>query len=191
MVELLLSKTAITVYEVLVILILIIILVRQSRKNKDIQERRTISDAKLRNARLEERLKNPEIVSEVSRQSNPYDVQYVQNTDGRNMSQLQVAIEVHTETSVQRHLFDLDREITIGQAANNDLVLNDMYAPPGGCSVLTRGHDVYVKNQNINPPVRIQRGNRKMLIQSQMVKLQSKDVLTIGNTALHVSLYKN
>ena len=51
MVELLLSKTAITVYEVLVILILIIILVRQSRKNKDIQERRTISDAKLRNAR--------------------------------------------------------------------------------------------------------------------------------------------
>ena len=190
MAQLLLSKTAITLYEVLTILILITILVRQSKKNKDIQERRNISDAKMRNAKLEDRLKNPEMKEEVSRQSNPYDVQYIQNTENRSISKLQIAIEVHTETSVQRHLFDLDQEITIGQGEHNDLVLSDKNVPLGGCSILTRGQDVYVKNQS-GSSVKIQRGRRKMLIQNQMVKLQNKDVLTIGNTALHISLYKN
>lgn len=188
--ELLLSKTAVTVYEIFIILILITLLIRQSKKNKDAQERRNISEAKMRNAKLEDRLRNPEMKGEVSRQSNPYDVQYIQNTESRSISKFQVAIEVHTEISVQRHLFDLDREITIGRGENNDLVLNDKNVPLGGCSVLTRGQEVYVKNQS-NSSVKIQRGRRKMLIQNQVVKLQNKDVLTIGNTVLHISLYRN
>ena len=57
--ELLLSKTAVTVYEIFIILILITLLIRQSKKNKEAQERPNISEAKMRNAKLEDRRRNP------------------------------------------------------------------------------------------------------------------------------------
>lgn len=189
--QLLLSKTAITVYELIVILILLIMLSKQLKRSKAVKERRSISEAKMRNAKLEEKLKNPEITSEVSRKSNPYDVKYIQNAEAGNLSQMQVAIEVHTETSVQRHLFDLDREITIGQGSSNDLVLNDDAAPIAGCCVLERECEAYIKNQSTSSRVQIKRGKKKMSIRNQMVKLQNKDILTIGNTDLLISLYKN
>lgn len=191
MVQLLLSKTAVTAYEILVILILLVILLRQRKQKKAVQERRNVSDAKMRNARLEEKLKNPNMISVQSRQSNPYDVQYVQNAEKGSTSQLQIAIEVYTETSVQRHLFDLDREITIGQANGNDLVLNDSAAPMDGCCVLAREHAVYVTNKNQDIPIQIKRGKKKMALRNQMVKLQNKDSLVIGCTDMVISIYRN
>ena len=60
MVQLLLSQNAITVYEILIIVILVIVFIRQNRKNRDFEERRNISNEKMRNVALEEKLKNPE-----------------------------------------------------------------------------------------------------------------------------------
>lgn len=193
--QILLSKNAIAIYEILIILLLVIILVRQSKKNKDMQERKRIRKEKLRNAQLEERLKNPEIDIEQGwpANPNPFDVQYVHsaNIDTNAMPRFQVEIEVHTETSVQRYLFDLDQEITIGRDERSVLPLKDPTAARRGCSILMKNQVVYVKNESTVNAVCIQRGKNKKLIQNQMVKLQSRDILTIGKTALHVSIYEN
>nr|WP_296042317.1 hypothetical protein [uncultured Blautia sp.] len=179
------SQKAITLCEILVIILLIFILIWQSKRNKDIQERKNISNAKLRNAKLEEKLKNPESKEELHRQSSPFEIQYMQNAPDRTgaVSEFQVEIEVHTETSVQRHLFDLEHEVTIGQEPGND--------PRKGCSIMVKDHSIYVKCQNTSSPVYVQRGKRTHLVKNQMVKLQSKDILTVGKTDLLISLYEN
>ncbi len=187
------SQKTVTLCEVLVIILLIFILIRQSKRNKDIQERKNISNAKLRNAQLEEKLKNPESKEELHRQSSPFEVQYMQNAPDRTgaVPEFQVEIEVHTETSVQRHLFDLEHEVTIGQEPGNDLVINDKNATRKGCSIMVKDHSIYVKCQNTSSPVYVQRGKRTHLVKNQMVKLQSKDILTVGKTDLLISLYEN
>lgn len=187
------SQKTVTLCEVLVIILLIFILIRQSKRNKDIQERKNISNAKLRNAQLEEKLKNPESKEELHRQSSPFEVQYMQNAPDRTGSvpEFQVEIEVHTETSVQRHLFDLEHEVTIGREPGNDLVINDKSATRNGCSILVKDHSIYVKCQNTSSSVYIRRGKRSHLVRNQMVKLQSKDILTVGKTDLLISLYEN
>lgn len=50
---------------------------------------------------------------------------------------------------------------------------------------------MYVKNECYEKPICIQRGKKKQLIQNQIVKLQSRDILSIGKTTLHISLYEN
>lgn len=191
--QILLSRNAITFYEVLIILILVIVLIRATRKNKDLEERRSISNEKLRNATLENRLKNPESRVEISRQSSPFEVQYMNNHSNKNgiVPDFQVEIEVYTETSVQRHLFDLEKEIFIGQDKSNDLVIPDPHAVKRGCCICRKDHDVYLKNQNAVSSVSIRRGKKRLMIQNQMVKLQSNDVLTVGKTEMHISIYEN
>lgn len=117
MAEVLLSKNAITVYEVLVILVLVVILVRQKKKNRELQERREITNAKIRNQKLEQKLKNPDSDMDWSKDPNPFAVQYMPEAEAhvKAASDLQIEIEVHTEMSVQRYLFDLNEEITIGR----------------------------------------------------------------------------
>ena len=95
------------------------------------------------------------------------------------------------ETSVQRYLFDLEHEVTIGREPRNDLVINDISATQNGCGILVKNHSVYVKCQNTSTPVYIRRGRRTHLVKDQMVKLQSKDILTIGKTDLRICLYEN
>lgn len=191
--QLLLSEKAIAVYEVLAILILIFIFIRQSKKNRETRERRQISNAKMRNMQLDEMLKNPDIRSEWSKHPNPFDVQYVHaaNTEMNAMPKFQIEIEVHTETSVQRYLFDLEREVTIGQDEKNVLPVKDKLAAKRNCSIFVKNQAVYVKNLSASVPVCIQRGKKKQLIQNQIVKLQSRDILTLGKTALHISIYEN
>lgn len=193
MTQLLLSGKAITLYQILAIFILIFVLLRQMKKNKAIRERRQISNTKMRNSQLEEMLKNPDIKSEWSKHPNPFEVQYVHaaNTEMDVMPGFQVEIEVHTETSVQRYLFDLNQEVTIGRDERNVLPLNDKLVAKRNCSIFMKNQAVYVKNQSNANPVCIQRGKNKQLIQNQIVKLQSKDILTLGKTALHISLYEN
>lgn len=193
MVQVLLSKNAITVYEILILACLVIVFIRQTRKNRELEERRNISNEKLRNATLEDKLKNPESRMEISRQSNPFEVQYTNNHSNKNgiVPDFQVEIEVYTETSVQRHLFDLEREIFIGQDKNNDLVLVDPYAVRTGCCICRKDHAVYIKNHNSDSKVSIRRGKKHMTIQNQIVKLQSNDILTIGKTEMHISIYEN
>lgn len=190
--ELLLSKQAVAVYEAVIALMLIFILVRQFKKNKEIRERRKISNQKMRNLHLEEMLKNPDIESDFSNQPNPFDVQYKADMDSgqRKLSKFQIELEVRTETSVKRYLFDLNREITIGRGENNTLPLGDKHAALKSCTIFMRKKAVYAKNPS-SFPILIRRGKNKQEIRKQMVKLQNGDVLIIGRTELSISLYEN
>ena len=193
MAEILLSGKAVMVYEILLILILLFVLVRQWKKNSDARERREIRNAKMRNVRLEGKLKNPDSVMDWSKTPNPFEVQYVQNAEKnvRSDPNFQIELEVHTETSVKRYLFDLDEAITIGKSERNSLPLNDRTVAERNCSIFRRKQFVYVKNECYEKPICIQRGKKKQLIQNQIVKLQSRDILSIGKTTLHISLYEN
>ena len=192
MAEVLLSKNAITVYEVLVILVLVVILVCQKKKNRELQERREITNAKIRNQKLEQKLKNPDSDMDWSKDPNPFEVQYMPEAEAhvKAASDLQIEIEVHTEMSVQRYLFDLNEEITIGRNAKNVLPLKDAMAAERSCTIFMKNRAVYVRNESVRNPVCIQRGKKKQFIQNQIVKLQSKDILTFGKTALHISIYE-
>lgn len=189
----LLSKNAITIYELLVIFILILILVRQKKKSRELQERREITNAKARNLQLEQKLKNPDSDLDLGKDPNPFEVQYTPETGShmRSASEIQIEIEVHTEMSVQRYLFDLDEEITVGRNGKNVLPLKDQTAAERSCSIFLKNRAVYVRNESSQNPICIQRGKQKQLIQKQIVKLQSKDILTIGKTTLHISLYES
>lgn len=191
--KILLSKTAILVYEILMILILLFIFLYQRKKNRDIQARREIRNAKMRNVQLEEKLKNPANTMDWSKNPNPFDVQYISKAEKKEkpLLRFQVELEVHTETSVQRYLFDLDKEITVGRGTNNVLPLNDRQAENRCCSIFLKNHAVYVRNEGRENSLCIQRGKRKQPIQRQIVKLQNKDILTFGKTALHVFVYEN
>lgn len=193
MTEILLSGKAVMLYEILLILVLLFMLIHQWRKNRDARERREIRNAKMRNVQLEEKLKNPDSVMDWSKTPNPFEVQYVQNAEKnvRSDSNFQIELEVHTETSVQRYLFDLDEEITIGKSEKNSLPLNDKAVAERNCSIFRKNQYVYVKNESYEKPICIQRGKKKQLIQNHIVKLQSKDILSIGKTTLHISLYEN
>lgn len=193
MTEILLSGKAVMAYEILMILVLVFVLIHQWKKNSAARERREIRNAKMRNVQLEEKLKNPDSIMDWSKTPNPFEVQYVQNPEknSRPDSNFQIELEVHTETSVQRYLFDLDEEITVGKSERNSLPLNDKSAADRSCSIFRKNRSVYVKNENYEKPICIQRGKKKQLIQNQIVKLQSKDILSIGKTTLHISLYEN
>lgn len=193
MTELLLSGRALLVYEILIILVLAFILLKQKKKHREVQERREISNAKMRNLQLEQKLKNPDSKTDWSKNPNPFEIQYIPETNRQPelVSDIQIEIEVHTGVSIQRYLFDLDEEITIGRSQKNILPLNDQMAPERSCSVFRKKRSVYVRNENIHNPVCIQRGKRKQLVQNEIVKLQSKDILIVGKNALHILLYEN
>lgn len=193
MAQILLSEKAVTLYEILILLILLFLLVRQIRENRNARERRRIGNQKKRNLQLEEMLKNPDISKGKSKQPAPFDVQYVhaEEQEMDAVPEFQVEIEVHTETSVRRFLFDLDQQITIGRDENNTLPLKDHLVAKKNCLIFRKNHAVYVKNLNAAVPVFIQRGNNRQLIQKQMIKLKSRDVLTLGKTELHIVLYEN
>ncbi len=190
--QILLSEKAVTVYEILFILILIIILVVQHRKRKDALERRRISNKKRRNEQLEEMLKNPDIKPQSGNGPNPFDIQYMYETgDEIKAPAFQAEIEVHTATSVQRFLLDLDRPITVGRNENNILPLNDQTVADRCCSIFVKNQAVYVRNLSPSNPVFIQRGKKKLQIQNQIIKMQSKDIITCGKTVLHILLHQN
>lgn len=193
MTELLLSGRAILLYETLIILVLAGVLWKQKKKQREVRERREISNAKLRNFQLEQKLKNPDSRTDWSKNPNPFEVQYMPEKDRQlgPVSDTQIEIEVHSGMSIQRYLFDLDEEITIGRSQKNVLPLNDQMALERSCSIFRKNRSVYVRNENVHNSVYIQRGKRKQLVQNEIVKLQSKDILTFGNTALHIMLYEN
>lgn len=190
---LLLSENAIAVYEVIVIVILMAILITLKKKNKEMRERRKVTDIKTRNRKLEEMLKNPDSDMDWGKSPNPFEVEYVPKTDGakENVSAIQMEIEVHTEMSVQHYLFDLNHKITIGYGEKNTLPLNDPTIAEHSCSIALRNRSVYLKNEDQNEPICMQRGKNESFITNQIVKLQSKDILLLGKTALHISLYEN
>lgn len=190
--QLLLSRNAIAVYEILIIIGLVFALIYLTKKNRESRERRQIRNEKMRNQQLEEILKNPDITGEHYAKPNPFDVQYLHAAREKRDAKpgVQAEIEVHTETSVQRFLFDLEQELTIGQDETNVLPLNDRQAAKKNCSVFVKNQEVYLKNLSTSHPVWIQRGRNRQLIQNQIVKLQSKDILTVGRTVLYISLYE-
>lgn len=190
-IELLLSKRAVTVYELAAILILIWILIRQSKKKREMDERRQISNIKMRNVQLEKMLKNPYIKSTQSGRPNPYDVQYKEKSDKPLAARCQVEIEVHSEISVQKYLFDLNQELSIGRDETNVLPLNDKLAARKSCVIFLKERAVCLKNLSSNHPVLLRRGKNWMRVEDQIVKLQSRDILTLGKTALHISIYEN
>lgn len=191
--ELLLSEKAVTLYEVLLIVILAALLIRQTKKKSDIRKMREAASKKTRNAELEEMLRNRDTGSGSNSRVQPYDVQYKPSLDteaGKNSGK-QVQIEVHTETSVQKYLFDLKKEIAIGRSGDNDLVLADRAVSGHQCSVYRKDSFVYVRCPASTNPVYIRRGSNKQQLQNQIVKLQNRDILTVGNTDLHILLFEN
>ncbi len=191
--EVLWSRGAIAVYELLVILALSVVLFLQIKRSKDARERRKISTQKNRNVQLEEMLKNPEMHANAGQKQNPYEVKYMQEMNfGTNaMPRFQVEIEVHTETSVQRYLLDLDQEVTIGSDMQNVLPINERLAASRSCSIFLKNQMVYAKNLSPSNPIFIRRGKQTHQLERESVKLQSKDIIKIGNTELHIAIYEN
>lgn len=189
-VQALLSKRAVTIYEILAILLLILVLIRQSRRNRQLRERREISNVKMRNVQLEKILKNPDIKKEQSKPPNPFDVQYKHNANNP-VPRFQIGIEVCTDISVQKYLFDLNQDLTIGRDPKNVLPLNDTMIARRSCVIFLKDQNVYLKDLGAKNPVCLNRGKKKQKIQKQMVKLQNKDVLTLGKVSLHITLYDN
>lgn len=193
MMQFLLSERALIFCEILIIVALVAALIVRAKKNRDMRERRRISNAKMRNVYLEERLKNPDIESGWAEQPIPFDVQYVDTADHpmKEAPKFQVEIEVHTGTTVQKYLFDLDHPVTIGKDRRNVLPLSDPMVAKKHCSVFCRKGAVYAKNHSVSQPIIIQRGKKRRAIQKQVVLLQSKDILTLGKTMLYLTLHEN
>lgn len=190
---LLLSKNAITCYEVAVIVILIVALVVLKKKYGEMKKRREIAEMNERNEQLMNMLKNPDSEKNWSKQPKPHEIEYIPKTDsGKKVaSDMQIEIEVHTEMSVQHYLFDLDKMITIGHDEKNTLPLNDQTIAEHSCTIAMKDKSVYVKNEDQNKPICIQRGKNKSLITNQCERIKNKDILILGKTELHISLYKN
>lgn len=189
----LLSEKLIAIYETVIILVLAALLIWQTKKKKDVQERRRISGIKKRNENLEEMLKNPEAEADCTGNPNPFEVQYKQDikAEHNTKNRFQVKIDVQTETSVKSFLFNLEQEITIGRDEKNILSLRDTQIAEKQCSIFEKNHEVYVKCPDCGNEVLLQRGSNKQKIQNCIVKLQNKDRLIFGKTALHISLYEN
>lgn len=193
MIEIFLSKNVIIVYEIIIVLILFFILFYQMKKNKKFQERKRINEEKMRYIRLDEKLKNPDIKSNWVNYANPFEIQYSQqlNSNMQEMSKYQIEIEVRSKSSIRKYLFDLDKEITIGGNPSSVLFLNDNSISNVNCSIFLKNQMVYLKHYDITFPICIQRGKRKKIIKNQMLQLQNKDILTIGENVLYISIYKN
>ncbi|MCD7884778.1 MAG: FHA domain-containing protein [Lachnospiraceae bacterium] len=193
MAELLLSKKAVTVYEILIILVLIVILILQSRKKKAQEQRQKIIEQKNRNSQLEERLRNPGARLKDSSEPKPFDVQYKGEKDfGQSvLPDLQIEIEVRSRTSSRKYLLDLNREVTVGRDERNVLPVADPEAAAKSCTIFQKDGAVYVKNDCASDPVCVVRGKKRKEVMNQIVKLENRDILTFGKTELHISLYKN
>lgn len=193
MIEFFLSKNVIIVYEIIIVLILFFILFYQMKKNKKFQERKRINEEKMRYIRLDEKLKNPDMKSDWANYANPFEIQYSQqlNSNMQEMPKYQIEIEVRSKSSIRKYLFDLDKEITIGGNPSSVLFLNDNSISNANCSIFLKNQMVYLKHYDITFSIRIQRGKRKKIINNQMLQLQNKDILTIGENVLYISIYKN
>lgn len=192
MTEIFLSKRAVTIYEIVIILFLIVLLIIQSRKKKAQEERLRVINRKILNAQLEERLKNPDIQMEKEKPIKPFEVQYndMDLSDEGILPDLQVEIEVHSRMSVRKYLFDLSQEVTIGRDERNLLSVKDERAASVNCSIFKKNGDVFVKNLCTSNPVCIYRGKKKKEVYDQFVKLESRDILSFGDTKLHINIFK-
>lgn len=188
MAQLLLSEKAITIYEVVIIAILVIVLVRLIKNKKTLDERREISHIRKRNQELEKILKNPDNKTEGSKPPNPFDVQYKHNANNP-VPKFQVGIQVHTEISVERYLFDLNQELTIGRDKKCTLPLNDRQIPKRSCSLFLQDQNVFVKALDTKNPPQLQRAKKTYRVSAEPVRLLDKDILILGKTSLHISLY--
>ncbi|MDO4634032.1 MAG: FHA domain-containing protein [Eubacteriales bacterium] len=181
------------IYEILLIALMIFLLVRQSKKKTRFEERKAASTKKMRNAQLDELLRNPESAREVSGQASPFDIRYREQirTEQGVLPKLQMEVEVRTDTSIQRYLYDLSRPVAIGRNEKNDLALKDNQVPDYSCTVFVQKDSIMLRSQSMDVPILIVRGKNRQKLKNQLVKLQNKDILVIGRTTLCLSFYQN
>ncbi len=187
------QQIILAIAEVAVIVLLIVILIRRRRKKGEAEERRQISNVKDRNSQLEEQLRNPELEKSLVKDLNPYEVQYsnAQENHPENRSKVQLELEVHTNTSVKKYLFDLTREISIGRSDSNLLTVPDMSMAECNALIYVKNHGIYAGNPSPERPFVIRRGKKQQKVDRVAVQVQHKDILMIGNTAVHILLYEN
>lgn len=193
MAEILLSKYAVAACELLAIAVLLFILIRQAGERKAARERREVRRRKKRNADLDRMLKNPEIKREEAGEPAPFEVKYREGMTSISspLPGFQLEVEVHTQTSARRYLFDLEREVTIGRDKDNVLPIEDPLLAGKCCTIFLKNRSVYIRNRSKARPLTVERGSKKQPVTNRLVKLMSRDVVRAGSTAIHISIYEN
>lgn len=186
------------------VLFLFIILHRIMKIRQKKKEIRRQAEDKLREEALDRVLSGGKPAANgASSGSVPFDVRY--NSDPQKKKkkaarpddapELQSAVMIElveqTELSTRKYMFHVKDRITFGdRGANNDIVVTGARIAKQQCEVFRLGQELYIKRIEDGTPVILKRKNRQVTVESEAIKLASKDEILIGDSTYTLEILK-
>lgn len=190
----LLSDTAIIVYEILVGVGLIANIVRFYQRNKKLKEMVSLQKDRIREEELDARLQNHvhmERSAEASVKNNPYEVSYHEETTATYEDEkeyISVQVEELGNLSNKKYVIHVFDKVLVGRDDSNKIILNDITLSGHQLEFLRVDTELFVKNLDSNVKVTLKRKRKKFAITEIPACLQTLDELQLGNTTLRISL---
>ena len=194
MLELLLSDLAIVIYEGAILIFLIFNTFRLRKKNKKTAELVSLQLNRIREENLDASLRNTMYVQQANKTSNannPYDVTYHQeenNVYEDTRERISIQVEEKGILSTKRYVVHVFDFITIGSSDDNNIILNDLTVARHQIQLMKVEQGLYIKNIDTNGEVKIVRGKKGQLVESDPIYMKSNDVIMVGNTSLKITI---
>ena len=177
----------------------ILVMCIRARRRKRLREVRRQAEDRLREEALDKVLTGRADGGKSTGPSVPFDVKYDidQRKRGKQISRmsaespLMLHLTEHSELSTREYMFHVTDHITLGQAAQNDIVIKGTRIADTQCEIFRIQKALYVKNTGTSGLIFLIRKKHKIMVDAQAVTLENKDTLQIGEYTYDVELLRS
>ena len=190
-IEILLSNTAICVYEGTILGFLIVRYFKLREEKKRTMEMTTLQKEKAREEQLDQMLKNKLYqgsAEKAGKNNVPYEVNFHEETVKNEGSKDNIAIQIveKGKLSTRKYVIFVSDMITLGKGEQNTVVINDLNIAKEQCRIFKHNEELYIQNLDDSYSVNIQRKRNVMQLASGAVKLMDGDMIGLGETTLEI-----
>lgn len=188
--ELTKGQITVVVIEIAVILVLLILLIVRSKKNKKTKEHSQAVQSQMREEKLNRMLQNPHTEENGSGKLHPVEEHYTEkkaeSTQENVKRGIGLELTVRTELSEKKYITTLEKELSIGRAPHNNLVIDHKKVSSVHCILINHNGLPYVMDMGSTNHTYLERNHKKKQVGKKPVLLKAKDRLLLGDIIVDI-----
>lgn len=177
-----------------IVIIGVLFIMKVMMKKNKMKNLQRISNAQEREQKLEEYIRNPAFVSNgdkrVGRKQIPYEVEYCENLERELCKNEKPCIQLTVShgVTVKKYLIAIDKEVKVGRAKKNDIVLKDEDISNYHLVFMKKEDGIYLKDLKSTNGTNLVRGRNQIQVTENAVKLRSDDSLILGEYTIKITM---
>lgn len=178
------------VMEIVVIVVLLILLIIRSKKNKKTKEYSQAVQSQMREDKLNRMLRNPLTEGDEIGKLHPVEEHYTgkqaEPTLGNVEMGIRLELTVRTDLSEKKYITTLEKELSIGRAPQNNLVIDHKKISSVHCILINHKGVPYVMDMGSTNHTYLERNHKKKQVGERPVLLKGKDRLLLGDIIIDI-----